>query len=325
MSNEIMGNGLNIFDPQVFNTMQRVARFWASSDLVPQNYHADIKPIPAGATPEQVKIIAANNESAVTKAIANCMVAIDMSIRIGASPLMVMQNMTVIYGKPSWASKFLIATVNSCGRFDSLQFKFKDKGALGMVDYTDYVWNGRTKTAVNKQFDGREIHNIECVAFTSPKGKSDVVLTSSVVSIKMAVQEGWYTKNGSKWRTMPNQMLMYRAASMWTNVYAPELSMGIRTTEELQDIEDITNTAVEIKDDKGSLENKRAVSIDLDKSEKAPESNEQATDGEKPAEAEKVPEKAPEGGKNATAGGSSAHDAQGSINFSEPEGINPGF
>ena len=32
-------------------------------------------------------------------------------------------------------------------------------------------------------------------------------------------------------------MLMYRAASFWINVYAPELSMGMKTTEEVIDIE----------------------------------------------------------------------------------------
>ena len=38
---------------------------------------------------------------------------------------------------------------------------------------------------------------------------------------------------------MPKQMLMYRAASWWTSVYAPELSMGMRTIEENEDIEDV--------------------------------------------------------------------------------------
>ena len=34
---------------------------------------------------------------------------------------------------------------------------------------------------------------------------------------------------------MARQMLMYRAASWWTNVYAPDLSMGLMTTEEAKD------------------------------------------------------------------------------------------
>ena len=203
----------NFFDPVQFDTMQRVCSFFASSDLVPDNYKAQLKPFPAGADENTMNAIKAENTAIKTKAIANCMIAVEVASRIGASPLMVMQNMAVIYGRPSWSSKFLIATVNSCGRFEPLQFRFTDKGALGMVDYTDYVWNPtkRCKEPVIKQFDGKKIHDIECVAFTTKRG-SDGVLESSPVSVRLAIQEGWYTKNGSKWQTMTKQMFMYRAA-----------------------------------------------------------------------------------------------------------------
>ena len=232
--------GFNFFDPVQFDTMQRVCKMFASSDLVPDTYKPKTKPIPNGATPETVAAIQAENKAAMDKAVANCMIAVEVSMRIGASPLMVMQNMAVIYGRPSWSSKFLIATVNSCGRFEPLQFRFTDKGNIGMVEYIDYEWNDRNrrKEAVKKTLDGRNIRNLECVAYTTKKGSKDV-LESSPVSILLAIEERWYTKDGSKWRTMPRQMLMYRAASMWTNAYAPELSMGMRTIEEQQDIVDV--------------------------------------------------------------------------------------
>ena len=256
----------NFFDPVQFDTMQRVCSFFASSDLVPDNYKAQLKPFPAGADENTMNAIKAENTAIKTKAIANCMIAVEVASRIGASPLMVMQNMAVIYGRPSWSSKFLIATVNSCGRFEPLQFRFTDKGALGMVDYTDYVWNPtkRCKEPVIKQFDGKKIHDIECVAFTTKRG-SDGMLESSPVSVRLAIQEGWYTKNGSKWQTMTKQMLMYRAASMWTNAYAPELSMGMRTVEEQQDIytdyEDVT--ANEVAAEKENNANKKRISLDM--------------------------------------------------------------
>lgn len=256
----------NFFDPVQFDTMQRVCSFFASSDLVPDNYKAQLKPFPAGADENTMNAIKAENTAIKTKAIANCMIAVEVASRIGASPLMVMQNMAVIYGRPSWSSKFLIATVNSCGRFEPLQFRFTDKGALGMIDYTDYVWNPtkRCKEPVTKQFDGKKIHDIECVAFTTKRG-SDGMLESSPVSVRLAIQEGWYTKNGSKWQTMTKQMLMYRAASMWTNAYAPELSMGMRTVEEQQDIytdyEDVT--ANEVAAEKENNANKKRISIDM--------------------------------------------------------------
>ncbi|MEG2268721.1 MAG: recombinase RecT, partial [Acinetobacter sp.] len=67
------------------------------------------------------------------------------------------------------------------------------------------------------------------------------LVESSKISMEMAVKEGWYTKNGSKWKTMPEQMLRYRAASFFGRVYAPELLMGLRSVEEEQDrIIDVT-------------------------------------------------------------------------------------
>ena len=240
---------VNFFDPTQFETMQRVCKMFASSELVPDMYKA-------------------SDKNPIEKAISNCMIAIEISQRIGASPLMVMQNMVPIYGKPSWSSKFLVATVNTCGRFNPLQYRFTVKGMLGMVEYTDYVWDNatRSKKPVVKQFDGKQIMDIECVAYTSAKG-SDQVLESSPVSIRLAIQEGWYTKNGSKWQTMTKQMLMYRAASFWTSAYAPELSMGMRTVEEQQDIytefEEVKDVKEEVAKEKENNANKTTIAIDL--------------------------------------------------------------
>ena len=225
---------VNFFDPRQFEVVQRMSSLFASSALVPDTYQ-----------------IAKQGEK---QAIANCVIALDIATRIGASPLMVMQNLVIIYGRPSWSSKFLISTVNTCGRFEPLQFRFTEKGKLGKFNITEYKkeWvqgqNGKgyyKKEAMTREFDGTNIADIECVAYTTKKGSKDV-LESSPISIRMAVDEGWYTKDGSKWRTMPKQMLMYRAASFWTSVYAPELSMGMRTVEENQDIVDITETAVDV-------------------------------------------------------------------------------
>lgn len=238
---------VNFFDPTQFETMQRVCKMFASSELVPDMYKA-------------------SDKNPIEKAVSNCMIAIEIAQRIGASPLMVMQNMVPIYGKPSWSSKFLVATVNTCGRFNPLQYRFTEKGMLGMVEYTDYEWQGGRKVAVQKQFDGKKIMDIECIAYASAKG-SDQVLESSPVSIRLAIQEGWYTKNGSKWQTMTKQMLMYRAASFWTSAYAPELSMGMRTVEEQQDIytefEEVKDVKEEVAKEKEDNANKTTIAIDL--------------------------------------------------------------
>lgn len=246
---QMSAGALNFFDPVQFETMQRVCKLFANSELVPDMYKVSEK-------------------NPLDKAIANCMIAIEIAQRIGASPLMVMQNMTPIYGKPSWSSKFLIATVNSCGRFEPLRYRFTEKGMLGMVDYVEYTWDGKSKRAVTRQFDGKAVMDIECVAYTTAKG-SDAALESSPVSIRMAIQEGWYTKNGSKWQTMTRQMLMYRAASMWTNTFAPELSMGIRTVEENQDIRDVEYEEVPLSEDAAAekVANANRLQIGLDTAE----------------------------------------------------------
>jgi hypothetical protein len=215
----------NFFDPVQFETMQRICKMFANSELVPDMYKV-------------------TDKNPIEKAMANCMIAVEMAQRISASPLMIMQNMVIIYGRPSWSSKFLVATVNTCGRFNPLQYRFTEKGMLGKVDYTEYekVWIPGTNggkgyyknNAKTITFDGANVMDIECIAFTTARG-SEKVLESSPVSIRLAIQEGWYTKAGSKWQTMTKQMLMYRAASFWTNAYAPELSMGMKTEDEVHD------------------------------------------------------------------------------------------
>lgn len=286
----------NFFDPVQFETMQRVCKLFSSSELVPDMYRAVVKPIPANASENEVKSLVAENKAAESKAMANCMIAIEMSQRIGASPLMIMQNMVIIYGRPSWSSKFLIATVNTCGRFNPLKFRFASLGMVGKVSLTTFEkkWVPGVNGAKGKyesnakitEFDGMNIENLQCIAYTTAKG-SEEQLESSPVDIKLALQEGWYTKQGSKWQTMTRQMLMYRAASFWTNAYAPELSMGMKTEEEIRDIidadyEDVTDKVENVKADNA---NKRTIKITPEPAEQAPEAAESKPADEKPADA----------------------------------------
>lgn len=209
----------NYFDSEQFAVMQRLCSMFASSELVPDIYKTSDK------NPKE-------------KAMANCMIAVETAQRIGASPLMVMQNLTIIHGRPSWSSKFLVATVNTCGRFTTLKYRISNLGKVGKIETIEYKWIDGRKTTVAVPFDGSQIDNLQCIAFCTEKG-SDEVLESTEVTIEMAIREGWYTKAGSKWPTMPVKMLKYRAASFWTNEYAPELSMGMKTVEESEDFEDI--------------------------------------------------------------------------------------
>jgi hypothetical protein len=134
---------------------------------------------------------------------------------MNANPLMIMQNLYIVQGKPGWSSSFLISTVNTCGRYKPLRFKMGNDGEVEIA--------------------GKMIPNRTCSAYTSEKGNEDCILEGATISMAMAKAEGWTSKNGSKWLTMPEQMLMYRAASFWVRIYAPELSNGMKTAEEWQD------------------------------------------------------------------------------------------
>lgn len=179
-----------------FEHAQRVATMFSKSELVPKKYQGSI---------------------------GNCVIALEMANRMGASPLMVMQNLDVIQGKPGWSSKFLIATLNSCGKFSPLRYEDDEKNG------------GRTRAWAYDM-------------------KNNEKVFGTWVSMDMAKAEGWIDKPGSKWKTMPEHMRKYRAASFFTNEFAPEVSMGLNTIEEVYDITPIQTANVI---DNESKENER--------------------------------------------------------------------
>lgn len=171
---------VGFFDLQGFELLQRVAKAFATSTLVPAQYQGNIS---------------------------NCMIALNLSERLHADALMVMQNLYIVHGNPGWSSKFLIASVNTCGRYESLR----------------YEWRGE---------EGKP--NFGCRAWTIERSTGEK-LYGIWVDWKMVRAEGWDARKGSKWLTMPDQMFIYRAAAFWQRAYAPEISMGLTTAEELQD------------------------------------------------------------------------------------------
>lgn len=168
-------------DPKRMNLAFRTARMLSGSSMVPDVYRN---------SPE------------------NCLVAIDIANRLGISPLMVMQNLYVVKGKPSWSGSFCAAAINGSGRFTPLEYEFV--GDAGTPSYGCYATAVRVST-----------------------GKR---CSSETITMKMAQDEGWLGKQGSKWRTMPQQMMMYRAAAFFARVFCPDILLGIPTYEEVQDV-----------------------------------------------------------------------------------------
>lgn len=146
----------------------------------------------------------------------NCVIAVEMAKRMNVSPLLLMQNMYIVHGNPAFSSKFLISTFNMCGRYSSI--KYRETGKRGTP-----TWG--------------------CVAYTTEKATGEIV-EGPEVTIAMANAEGWSAKSGSKWKTMPEQMLRYRAAAFMIRTVAPELSMGYLTVDEVHDTINVTPRAV---------------------------------------------------------------------------------
>ena len=210
---------------QGFELMQRAARLLSSSTLVPVAYRQTIEKL------DRFGNVKESREN--PNALANSVVALNMAQRMGADPLMVMQNLYIVEGRPSWSSQWIIAAINGCGRFSPLRFRIESRGERE-VEYKSTYWESNQRhTKVEKI----RINDKVCVAWAIEKETGDVI-ESPAVSIEMAVLEGWYTKNGSKWQTMDEVMLRYRTASFFGKLYAPELLMGLQTVEEAQDIID---------------------------------------------------------------------------------------
>lgn len=141
----------------------------------------------------------------------DCFVAIEMANRMGVSPLVVMQNMYVVKGKPAWAGQACTMFINSCGKFTGVKHVYT--GEKGTDSRGCYV----TATRIS---DGVQVNGVE-------------------VTIAMAKAEGW-TAN-TKWRTMPELMLAYRASAFFARVHCPEALMGVQLVDEIYDTETSRN------------------------------------------------------------------------------------
>ena len=166
-----------------FKEIYDIGKMFASSSLVPQAYQG--------------------------KAM-DCTIAVDMANRMGVSPMMVMQNLYVVRGKPSWSGQACTALVGGSGKFKDLK----------------HVYTGERNT-----------DSWGCYLQATRVSDGEIV-KGAEVTVKMAKDEEWYSKPGSKWKTMPELMLAYRASAFFARVHIPNALMGVAVEGE---VEDVTN------------------------------------------------------------------------------------
>ena len=185
--------GLTVFGgSDSFALAQRMAKMLAWTTLVPEPYQAQ--------TLNKQGVWIDN-----PCAIGNCVIALEIATRLRLSPLMVMQNLDVVKGRPGFRGAFVAALVNGSPLFSRLRYEFSGEG---------------------KEYG--------CRAYATDSETSEV-LYGTKIDMKMVTGEGW-DKN-TKWTTMRDQMFMYRAATFWSRVHAPDLLLGMQTAEELEDVE----------------------------------------------------------------------------------------
>lgn len=137
----------------------------------------------------------------------DCFLALQFAVRLGMEPLTVMQNLYVVKGKPSWSGQFCMALIRANPAFSNVRLVYT--GTKGTDNRGAYV------TAIRVS-DGSVVDGTE-------------------VTIAMAKAEGWISN--TKWKSMPEQMLGYRAAAFFARLHCPEALLGIQTAEEVEDVD----------------------------------------------------------------------------------------
>lgn len=165
---------------QEFELMQRRAAAFAMSPLVPEHLRPKDNP---------------------QAAIANCYICLELAKLMNESPLVVMQNIHFVKGKPGWNAAYMIARANASGYFSG-GIKFKTKGAGDTLSVTASAVLKETGETVERTVD-----------------------------MAMAKSVGWFANE--KYRQIPEQMLSYRAATFLIRLYCPQVMLGYHTADEL--------------------------------------------------------------------------------------------
>ncbi|MBQ6620179.1 MAG: hypothetical protein IJH68_08550 [Thermoguttaceae bacterium] len=134
------------------------------------------------------------------------LIAVELADRLALPVMAVCQSIYVVHGKPAFSGSFYISCINASGRFSP-------------VDYEE-------------QRDGEKLTGCRVTVTRRGTGKQ---VYGPWVTLEMAEKEGWI-KNNPKWRSMPELMLRYRAASFFARTFCPDVVLGFAVEGEAEDI-----------------------------------------------------------------------------------------
>lgn len=233
---------VDMFSTAGFALACRVAKAFSTSDAVPAQFRAmNLKRIGS-----QEKWV--DNPAAI----GNCLVAMEVARAVGMAVTAVMQNADVIEGKLRWSDKFVVGGINASRRFTPLRFDVRNMGPIKATYREKTGWDDQLRRPV---FTDKTVETDNWVStawalpfgFVTPAGVHTLdqarkaglpVIEGPPVSMKLAVEEGWYGKPGSKWQTeLKHKMLMMRSGRYFGDIHAPDIVMGIgRTTEDEREV-----------------------------------------------------------------------------------------
>lgn len=140
----------------------------------------------------------------------DCFIALQMAARMKADPMMLMSAAYIVHGKLGFESKLATGLINQSGLMLG-RMKFRTRGEDPKAE--DYA----------------------CQAYGTDRETGEDV-SGEWITWALVRGEGWDSKTGSKWLTMPGQMFHYRASIFFIRRHYPEVLLGMQTTDELQDI-----------------------------------------------------------------------------------------
>ena len=131
-----------------------------------------------------------------------CLVAMLYAEQLGEHPMLLFQEISVINGRPNTSARFAISRANKSGLLQ------------GPITWAS---KGQGET-------------LQVTASATLRETGEII--STTVSMKEAQADGW-TRN-PKYKSIPEQMLRWRAATRLINLYMPEVLFGLGVADEAE-------------------------------------------------------------------------------------------